>query len=80
MADRLTVDEGLRLADEGKVYEALRCFVGPLAHARQMSATEERMHRVRVRSYLGYTSGLPWLTNMFFPTDNAIEFLKFSPR
>jgi eukaryotic-like serine/threonine-protein kinase len=77
--DRLSVDEGLRLADEGNLYEALRFFVRPLAHARQMPPTEERMHRVRIGTYLRYTPGLPWLTQMFFPTDKPIDVLKFSP-
>ncbi len=77
LADRLTVDEGLRLADQGEFYEGLRHFIRPLAHADKMPPDEQRMHRIRIGTYLRYTKGLPWLTNIFFAPSEAN--LRFSP-
>ncbi len=75
--DRLSVEQGLRLAENDDLFTALLWFAKPLERG-GLSPEEERIHRTRFACYLRHTHGRPVLRQMLFHESNVRE-LAFSP-
>jgi hypothetical protein len=79
--DRMSVEKGLRLAEEGDLFTALLWFVRPLERG-GLSPEEERIHRLRFVSFLRHTQGRPLLRHMLFnpetprPSDSRSTYRK----
>jgi WD40 repeat protein/serine/threonine protein kinase len=75
--DRLSVDQGLRLAEAGDLFPALLWFVRPLERG-GLAPEEERVHQTRFACYLRHTLGRPVLRQMLFP-QGRVRQVAFSP-
>jgi serine/threonine protein kinase/WD40 repeat protein len=75
--DRLSVEQGLRLAENDDLFTALLWFAKPLERG-GLSAEDERIHRTRFACYLRHTHGRPVLRQMLFP-EGKVRQLAFSP-
>jgi eukaryotic-like serine/threonine-protein kinase len=75
--DRLSVEQGVRLADNDDLFTALLWFAKPLERG-GLAPDDERIHRMRFACYLRHTHGRPVLRQMFFH-DGKVNQLAFSP-
>ncbi len=75
--DRLSVEQGIRLADNDDLFTALLWFAKPLERG-GLSPGDERIHRTRFACYLRHTHGRPVLQQMFFH-EGKVNQLAFSP-
>jgi serine/threonine protein kinase/WD40 repeat protein len=75
--DRLSVEQGLRLAESDDLFTALLWFVKPLERG-DLSAEDERVHRTRFACHLRHTHGRPVLRQMMF-CDGPVRQLAFGP-
>jgi serine/threonine protein kinase/WD40 repeat protein len=75
--DRLSVEQGIRLADNDDLFTALLWFAKPLERG-GLSPEDERIHRTRFACYLRHTQGRPVLQQMLFH-EGTVNQLAFSP-
>ncbi len=70
--DRMTVAEGIQLAEEGKFFTALPHFIEPLERG-GLTAEEEKLRRIRIACYLRSTPGRPRLRHILFGQKADVE-------
>jgi WD40 repeat protein len=75
--DRLSVEQGIRLADNDDLFTALLWFAKPLERG-GLAPEDERIHRTRFACYLRHTRGRPVLQQMLFH-EGKVNQLVFSP-